>query len=192
MLLKDKKIIFGLTSSQYAFEKTIPQILRLTKEGAKVIPVMSYDAYNVDSKFGKAKDFIEKIEEITLNKVIHTSIEAENFSDFNEIDIMQICPCSGNTIGKLAIGIMDTPVLKMARKILRNDKCIILGISTADGLAGNAENIGKLLNRKNIFFVPFRQDNPITKPSSLSFEPKYIFDTTIYALEKEQIQPILL
>ena len=192
MLLKDKKIIFGLTSSQYAFEKTIPQILRLTKEGVEVVPVMSYDAYNTDSKFGKAREFVKRIEDATSKKVIHTNEEAENFSDYNEIDIMVICPCSGNTIGKLAIGIMDTPVLKMARKILRNDKCLILGIATVDGLAGNAENIGKLLNRKNIFFVPFRQDNPITKPRSLSFEPKYIFDTTIYALNKEQIQPILL
>lgn len=192
MLLKNKKIIFGLTSSQYAYEKTIPQILRLIKEGAEVIPVMSYDAYNVDSKFGKAKDFVKKIEEITLKEVIHTNVDAENFNDFSEIDIMGICPCSGNTIGKLAIGIMDTPVLKMARKILRSDKCLVLGIATADGLAGNAENIGKLLNRKNIFFVPFRQDNPITKPRSLSFEPKYIFDATTYALNKEQIQPILL
>ena len=135
MLLKNKKIIFGLTSSQYAFEKTIPQISTLTKEGAEVIAVMSYDAYNVDSKFGKAKEYVKKIEEITSRKVIHTNEEVENFNDFNEIDIMEICPCSGNTIGKLTIGIMDTPVLKMARKILRSDKCLVLGIATADGLA---------------------------------------------------------
>ena len=135
MLLKNKKIIFGLTSPQYAFEKTIPQILRLTKEGAEVIPVMSYDAYNTDSKFGKATEFVRKIEEITSKKVLHTNEEAENFDDISEIDIMEICPCSGNTIGKLAIGIMDTPVLKMAKKILRNDKCLVLGIVTADGLS---------------------------------------------------------
>lgn len=135
MLLANKKIIFGLTSSQYAFEKTIPQILRLTKEGAEVIPVMSFDAYNVDSKFGKAKEFVKRIEEATSKKVIHTNEEIENINDINEIDIMEICPCSGNTIGKLAIGIMDTPVLKVARKILRNDKSLIIGIATVDGLA---------------------------------------------------------
>lgn len=145
MLLANKKIIFGLTSSQYAFEKTIPQILRLTKEGAEVIPVMSYDAYNVDSKFGKAKDFAERIENITFKKVIHTNEEVENFNDFSEIDIMEICPCSGNTIGKLAIGIMDTPVLKMARKILRNDKCLVLGIATADGLARKCGKYRKII-----------------------------------------------
>lgn len=135
MLLYEKKIIFGLTSSQYAYEKTIPQILKLTKEGANIFPVMSFDAYNIDSKFGKACDFIKKIEDITLNKIIHTNEEVENFKDFNEIDIMEICPCSGNTIGKLAIGIMDTPVLKMAKKILRNDKSLVIGITTVDGLS---------------------------------------------------------
>jgi len=192
VLLTNKKIIFGLTSSQYAFEKTIPQMIRLNKEGTDIIPVMSYDAYNIDTKFGKAKDFVKRIEEVSLKKIIHTNEEVENFNNFNEIDIMIIAPCSGNTIGKLGVGIMDTPVLKMARKILRNDKSLILGIATADGLGGNAENIGKLLNRKNIFFVPFRQDNPITKPRSLSFEPKYILDTVLYTLNNEQIQPILL
>lgn len=135
MVLTNKKIIFGLTSSQYAFEKTIPQISKLIKEGAEVIPVTSYDAYNIDSKFGKAKEFVKKIEEVSSKKVIHTNEEVENFSNFNEIDIMIIAPCSGNTIGKLGVGIMDTPVLKMARKILRNDKSLIIGIATADGLA---------------------------------------------------------
>ena len=87
---------------------------------------------------------------------------------------------------------MDTPILKIAKKILKEDKNLVIGISTADGLSVNAENIGKLLNQKNIFFVPFRQDNPITKPRSLSFDPTYIFDAILYSLEQEQIQPILL
>lgn len=155
MLLSDKKIIFGLTSSQYAFEKTIPQILRLTKEGAKIIPVMSFDAYNVDSKFGKAKDFVKRIEDITLKKVIHTNEEVETFNDFNEIDIMEICPCSGNTIGKLAIGIMDTPVLKMARKILRSDKNLVLGIATVDGLARKCRKYWKIIKWEKYIFCPF-------------------------------------
>ncbi len=145
MLLANKKIIFGLTSSQYAFEKTIPQIMRLTKEGAEVTPVMSYDAYNIDSKFGKAKDFIKRIEEISLKKVIHTNEEIEKLNNFNEIDIMIISPCSGNTIGKLGVGIMDTPVLKVARKILRSDKSLVLGIATADGLARKCRKYRKII-----------------------------------------------
>ena len=152
MLLANKKIIFGLTSSQYAFEKTIPQILRLTKEGAEVIPVMSFDAYNIDSKFGKAKDFIKRIEEITSKRVIHTNEEVEEFNDFSEIDIMEICPCSGNTIGKLAIGIMDTPVLKIARKILRSDKSLVLGIATVDGLARKCRKYRKTTKWKKYIF----------------------------------------
>lgn len=154
MLLSKKKIIFGLTSSQYAFEKTIPQILRLAKEGAEIIPVMSYDAYNIDTKFGSSKEFVKKIEEITLKKVIHTNEEVENFNDFNEIDIMEICPCSGNAIGKLAIGIMDTPVLKMARKVLKNDKSLILGIATVDGLARKRRKYRKIIKQKKYIFCP--------------------------------------
>lgn len=148
MLLANKKIIFGLTSSQYAFEKTIPQILRLTKEGAEVIPVMSFDAYNIDSKFGRAKEFVKRIEEATSKKVIHTNEEIENFNEINEVDIMEICPCSGNTIGKLAIGIMDTPVLKIARKILRNDKCLVIGIATVDGLARKCRKYRQIIKWK--------------------------------------------
>ena len=189
MQLIGKKIVFGLTSSQYAFKKTIPQISRLIEDGAIVFPVMSFDAYNNNTKYGKASDFIREIENITLKKVIHTNEEIE---ELNEIDLMIICPCSGNAIGKLATGIMDTPVLKITKRILKNDKNLILGITTPDGLSSNAENIGKLLNRKNIYFIPFRQDNPITKPRSLSFEPNYILTTVLYALKKEQVQPILL
>lgn len=189
MLLNGKKIIFGLTSSQYAFKKTIPQIGKLIAEGAKIYPVMSYDAYNIDTKYGKAKDFVKQIEEMTLKKVIQTN---EGIDNLEEADLMVICPCSGNAISKIATGIMDTPILKATKKILKEDKNLILGIATSDGLSVNAENIGKLLNRKNIYFIPFRQDNPITKPRSLAFESRYILDTIIYSLKKEQVQPILL
>ncbi len=189
MLLIGKKIIFGLTSSQYAFKKTIPQIEKLITEGAEVFPVMSYDSYNTDTKYGKAKDFIDEIEDITLKKVISSNEEIEKME---EADVMIICPCSGNAISKISTGIMDTPILKATKRILKEDKNLILGIATADGLSGNAENIGRLLNRKNIYFIPFRQDNPITKPRSLGFEPKYILDTVFYSLEKKQVQPLLL
>ena len=189
MLLIGKKIIFGLTGSQFTFKKTIPQISKLINEGAMIYPAMSEEAYGFNTKFGKAKDFVKQIEEITINKIIHTNEEIENI---DTADIMIICPCSGAEIGKLSLGIMDTPLLKLAKKVLKEDKNLILGITTSDGLSSNAENIGKLLNTKNIFFIPFRQDNPITKPRSLAFEPNYILSTVSYALKQEQIQPILL
>ena len=107
-------------------------------------------------------------------------------------DIMLIAPCSGNTIAKLANGITDTPVTMAAKSHLRNQRPVVIAISTNDALSGSAENIGKLLNRRNYYFVPFRQDNPITKPTSLVFDPKMIVDTLEKALEYEQIQPIIL
>ena len=189
MILVGKKIVFGLTSSQYAFKNTIPQIEKLITEGATIIPVMSFDAYNMDTKFGKARDFVKQIENITLRKIIYTNEEVDDLSDAN---LMIICPCSGNAISKLSTGIMDTPILRIARRILKEEKNLAIGIATSDELSVNAENIGKLLNRKNIYFVPFRQDNPITKPRSLAFEPKCILDTVFYSLKNEQIQPILL
>ena len=107
-------------------------------------------------------------------------------------DIMIIAPCTGNTIAKLVNGITDTPVTMAAKSHLRNNNALVIAVSTNDALSGNASNIGHLLNRNNYFFVPLRQDNPITKPRSLVFDPEYIVKTLECALEKEQIQPILL
>lgn len=107
-------------------------------------------------------------------------------------DIMIIAPCTGNTIAKLANAITDTPVAMAAKSHLRNNSPLVIAISTNDALSGSASNIGTLLNRNNYFFVPFRQDNPITKPRSLVFDPEYIVKTLEYALDKEQIQPIIL
>ncbi len=140
----------------------------------------------------KLGEFIEKIENMTEQKIIHTIQDAEPIGPKHLTDIMIIAPCSGNTIAKLANGITDTPALMAAKSHLRNNNPIVIAISTNDGLSGSAENIGKLLNRNNYFFVPFRQDNPITKPRSLVFDPNYIVKTLEQALDKEQIQPILL
>ena len=129
---------------------------------------------------------------MTEQKIIHTIQDAEPIGPKHLTDIMIIAPCSGNTIAKLANGITDTPALMAAKSPLRNNNPIVIAISTNDGLSGSAENIGKLLNRNNYFFVPFRQDNPITKPRSLVFDPNYIVKTLEQALDKEQIQPILL
>ena len=129
---------------------------------------------------------------MTEQKIIHTIQDAEPIGPKHLTDIMIIAPCSGNTIAKLANGITDTPALMAAKSHLRNNNPIVIAISTNDGLSGSAENIGKLLNRNNYFSVPFRQDNPITKPRSLVFDPNYIVKTLEQALDKEQIQPILL
>ena len=192
MDLAGKKIGFVLTGSFCTFQKTIPKMKEIIKLGAKIIPIMSYNAYNLDTKFGKALDFIEEIEDITKEKIIHTIVDAEPIGPKHMTDIMIIAPCSGNTIGKMANGITDTVALMAAKSHLRNNNPLVIAISTNDALSGSAENIGKLLNRKNFYFVPFKQDNPITKPRSIVFDPDYIIKTLEYALDKEQIQPIML
>lgn len=192
MIFNGLKIGVALTGSFCTFKIVIPEIEKLIKQGAKVLPIMSYNAYNLDTKFGKAKDFISQIEDITGQKIIHTIQDAEPIGPKHLIDILIIVPCSGNTIAKLANDITDTPVTMATKSNLRCGNSVVIGVSTNNGLGNNAVNIGKLLNYKNIYFIPFRQDNPITKPNSLVFDKNYIQKTIEMALNKEQIQPILL
>ena len=192
MNLKNKKIGFILTGSFCTFNKVIPKIEELIKMEAEIIPIMSFNAYNTDTKFGKAQDFIKQIEEITGKNIIHTIADAEPIGPQSITDIMIIAPCSGNTMSKLACDIIDTPATMAAKSHLRNNRPLVIAPSTNNGLGANAENIGKLLNRKNYYFVPFRQDNPITKPRSIVFDSEYIIKTLEYALEGEQISPILV
>jgi len=190
--LKDKKIGFVLTGSFCTFSKTILKMKELIEKGAEVIPIMSFNSYNLDTKFGKAQDFINEIEEITGKKIIHTIQEAEPIGPKRLTDIMVVAPCSGNTMAKLACDIIDTPATMAVKSHLRNNLPVVIAPSTNNGLSGNAKNIGILLNRKHYYFVPFRQDNPITKPRSIVFDSEYIVKTIESALEDEQIEPILL
>ena len=190
--LKDKKIGFVLTGSFCTFSKTIPKMKELIEKGAEVIPIMSFNSYNLDTKFGKAQDFINEIEEITGKKIIHTIQEAEPIGPKRLTDIMVVAPCSGNTMAKLACDIIDTPATMAVKSHLRNNLPVVIAPSTNNGLSGNAKNIGILLKRKHYYFVPFRQDNPITKPRSIVFDSEYIVKTIESALEHEQIEPILL
>ena len=190
--LKDKKIGFVLTGSFCTFSKTIPKMKELIEKGAEVIPIMSFNSYNLDTKFGKAQDFINEIEEITGQMIIHTIQEAEPIGPKRLTDIMVVAPCSGNTMAKLACDIIDTPATMAVKSHLRNNLPVVIAPSTNNGLSGNAKNIGILLNRKHYYFVPFRQDNPITKPRSIVFDSEYIVKTIESALEHEQIEPILL
>ncbi len=191
MKLKDKKIGFILTGSFCTFNKTLEQMENIKKQEADIVPIMSYNSYELDTKFGKAKEFIDKIKDITGKNIIHTIQDAEPIGPKHLTDIMIIAPCSGNTIAKLANGITDSPALMAAKSHLRNNNPLVIAISTNDGLSGSAENIGKILNRNNYYFVPFRQDNPITKPRSLVFNPNLIVKTLELALDGEQIQPII-
>ena len=192
MKLEGKKVGFAFTGSFCTFKSVIEELKKLKNEKADILPIMSYNSYNLDTKFGKAQEFIDQIKEITeKEEIIHTIQGAEPIGPKKLTDIMVIAPCSGNTIAKLANGITDTPVLMAAKSHLRNNNPVVLAISTNDGLSGSAENIGKLLNRNNYYFVPFKQDNPITKPRSLVADFKYLIPTIELALDREQIEPIL-
>ncbi len=192
MEVKGKKIGFVLTGSFCTFSKVIPKIKELKDLGADILPIMSYNSYNLDTKFGKAKDIIKQIENIAEKEIIHTIQDAEPIGPKHLTDIMIVAPASGNTMSKLAVDIIDTPALMAVKSHLRNNLPVVIAPSTNNGLGAAAVNIGTLLNRKNYYFVPFKQDNPITKPRSVVFDSQYIVRTVEHALDGEQIEPILL
>lgn len=181
-----------MTGSFCTFRKTIDELKKIVKLGAKVVPIMSENSYTMDTKFGKAEDFIKEIEEITDTKILHTIQEVEPLGPKDMLDIMVVAPATGNTMAKLANDIIDGPAVMAVKSHLRRERPVVIAISTNNGLSSAGQNIGKLLNMKHYYFVPFRQDNPITKPRSIVFDPSYLIKTIEYALDGEQIQPILL
>ena len=192
MEVKNKKIGFVFTGSFCTFKKVIPEMKKLKELKAEIIPIMSYNSYNLDTKFGKAEDFRNEIEEICENKIIHTIQDAEPIGPKHLTDIMIVAPASGNTMAKLACDIIDTPATMAVKSHLRNNLPVVIAPSTNNGLGANMINIASLINRKNYYFVPFKQDNPITKPRSVVFDSSYIIKTIELALDGEQIEPILL
>ena len=181
----------GITGSFCTFARARKEIQRLKDMGANVIPIFSFNAQNCDTRFGSAKDFVEGICEITGNEGICTICAAEPIGPNNFLDIMVIAPCTGNTAAKLCNGITDTPVLMAAKAHMRNGKPLVISISTNDALGANFKNIGLLMNTKNIYFVPFGQDNHKSKPNSLIAKMDLLPETIEYALNGKQLQPVL-
>lgn len=192
MNIEGKRIGFVITGSFCTFRKTIDELKKIVKLGAKVIPIMSENSYTMDTKFGKAEDFINEVENITGTKILHTIQEVEPIGPKDMLDILVVAPATGNTMAKLANDIIDNSATMAVKSHLRRERPVVIAISTNNGLSGAGENIGKLFNRKHYYFVPFKQDNPITKPRSIVFDPSYLIKTIEYALDNEQIQPILL
>lgn len=192
MNIEGKKIGFVMTGSFCTFRKTIDELKKIVELSADVVPIMSKNSYTMDTKFGNAKDFIDEIEEITGNKILHTIQEVEPIGPKDMLDILVVAPATGNTMAKLANDIIDDPATMAVKSHLRRERPVVIAISTNNGLSGAGENIGKLFNRKHYYFVPFRQDNPITKPRSIVFDSSYLIKTIEEALEGEQIQPMLL
>lgn len=189
--MKSITVGFALTGSFCTFERAIKQIEYLISKGISVIPIMSFNASYIDTRFGKARDFTKRIEEITGNKVIRTLEAAEPIGPKNLIDILIILPCSGNTLAKLSQGIYDTPVTLAAKSHLRNQKPVLIGVSSNDSLSSSAKNIGALLNYKHYYFIPMTQDAPDKKPFSIVCDFEKTYDSFVLALEEKQIEPII-
>lgn len=191
MSLNGKHVGVALTGSFCTYEKVFIELQKLTDEGAIIQTIFSDAAGTIDSRFGLAKDFVKKAEEITGNRPMMTISEAEPIGPKSILDILVLFPCTGNTIAKLANGITDTPALMAAKAHLRNNKPLLISISTNDALGMNMKNIGLLLNAKNIYFIPFGQDNPKTKPNSMIAHTELLIPSLEAALEGRQYQPII-
>ena len=182
---------FAMCGSFCTFEKVFPVVERLCREH-RVIPILSYAAGSVDSRFGTAQAHRAQLEQLCGMAPIMTIESAEPIGPKKLLDALVIAPCTGNTLAKLAHSIADTPVTMAAKSHLRNGRPVIVAISTNDALAGAAENIGRLLVRKNYYFVPFGQDDPMGKPTSIVADFEKIPQTLTQAMAAQQLQPVLL
>lgn len=185
------QIGFAITGSFCTFQKILEALKELVKKEYDVIPIFSEKTSTMDNRFQKAADFVKEVQEITGNKGIFTIPEAEPIGPKGYLDAMVIAPCTGNTLAKLCHGITDSPVLMAAKAHLRNEKPLIISISTNDALGMNFKNLGELMNTKNIYFVPFGQDNPVKKTNSMIAHVELIPETIEAALQGRQLQPVI-
>lgn len=186
-----KNIGIAITGSYCTFKKMFKELETLTETGGNFYTIFSDNASTTDSRFGKHEDFLNIAEKLTGKVPITTIPNAEPIGPKYMLDILVIAPCTGNTLSKLANGISDTPVLMAAKAHLRNNKPLVISLSTNDALGMNLKNIGILLNTKNIYFVPFGQDDYIAKPNSMIAHVELIPDTIEKALDGKQIQPVI-
>ncbi len=189
--MKKTSIGFAMTGSFCTFERVLKQMEALVRRGYEVVPVLSFNAGMLDTRFMTAEHLRARIVEITGNEPIDTLAGAEPIGPKKMTDVFLIAPATGNSLAKLAGGIYDTPALLGAKSHLRNDRPLVLAVSTNDGLGSAAQNIGRLLNVRNIYFVPFGQDDPVKKPRSLVADFSQIPRTIAAALSGVQMQPML-
>ena len=182
---------FAVCGSFCTYREVFPAMEALAEKHT-VIPIFSDVSYTTDSRFGTHKDHIDRAQQICGQEVLHTIPQVEPIGPKGLLDALVIAPCTGNTLAKLAHSIADGPVTMATKSHLRNGRPVIVAVSTNDALAGAAENIGKLLARRHYYFVPFGQDNPEKKPTSMVADFTKIPDTLALAMEGKQIQPIIL
>ena len=190
--MKQPTIGFALTGSFCTFEKALGQMEELVRRGYQVLPVLSFNAGMLDTRFMKADKLRQRIVEITGHEPIETLVDAEPIGPQKLCDLFVIAPATGNSLSKLVNGQFDTPVLLGAKSHLRNENPLVLAVSTNDGLGAAAQNIGKLLTWRNVYFVPFGQDDPVKKPRSLVADFEQLPRTIAAAMAGVQIQPMLI
>ena len=186
-----KTIGFAVTGSFCTFSQIIPVMESLARNN-RVIPVLSDMAYRTDTRFYQAEDFREAVRRACGNEIIHTIVEAEPVGPKKLFDIMVVAPCTGNTLAKLCAGVTDTPVLMAAKAHVRNDRPLAIAVSTNDALGAAARNIGELMNRRNLYFVPFRQDDYEKKPRSMVACMELVESALDWAMQGVQVQPMVL
>ena len=182
---------FAVCGSFCTHKKTL-EILRKFVDGKiDIMPILSENSQNISTRFGKAEDFVKNVEDITKKKIISSIEESETIGPNRSLEVMIIAPCTGNTLAKLANGITDTCVTMAAKAHLRNQKPLVIGLCSNDALSSNLINIGVMLNKKNVFFVPMYQDDSDAKPASLVCDMDLVMNTYEAALQRKQIQPVL-
>lgn len=191
MDLAAKRIGFAITGSFCTIEAVLPAMQEIRDEGAQLIPIFSYSVYEFDTRFFKARDLIERVYGICGRLPLHTITDTEPIGPKKLLDLLVVAPCTGNTLAKLATGIVDTPVLMAVKAHLRNGGPVVLAPSTNDGLSNSAKNIGMLSNMRNIYMVPYEQDSPNSKPHSLVARMELITPCCKLALDGRQMQPVL-
>lgn len=190
--MKDITLGYAFCGSFCTIKKSLEALKELAKNDIKIIPIMSQIVYSTDTRFGSAQELKDEVEEICGTKIIHDIAAAEPIGPKNLLDIIVVSPCTGNTIAKTALGVTDTPVTMAVKAHLRNNKPVVLAIATNDALGASAKNIGLLHNTNNIYFVPYRQDDPFGKNNSLVCDFSLIPQTVEKALLGEQLQPVIL
>ena len=189
--MAEGRIGFALTGSFCTFSAVFPQMQLLVDKGYRVTPIMSQNAYTIDTRFGAAAEWIRRAEEITGQKVIHTIAQAEPIGPKRLLDLLIIAPCTGNTLGKLACGIYDTAPTLAVKSHRRNGGPVLIAVSSNDALSNSAASIGMLMGRQGMFFVPFEQDDYRNKPTSCVADFDRILPAAEAALEGRQLQPVI-
>ena len=191
MKLAGRRIGFGLTCSYCTIPDGLEEMKRLRDEGAELFPIAAPVIFQTDTKFGKGEEVYKAVVEIAGRQPWQTMVEVEPIGPKKLLDVMVVAPCSGTTLARLALGLSSTPVALACKAQLRNNRPVVLAIATNDGLGANLINLGLMMNRRSIYFVPFGQDDPERKPKSLVANLELLIPTILQALRGEQLQPVL-